>query len=91
MLRVLQRPTPSAFFDSWTETMGCKPPTLRLGDATWRPSFIVSKLSMNSMAAWSALHLLKCHLSTHKLAVIYMVTARAIDPFPRTRYGCLRL
>ena len=63
--------------------------------SSWRcdvaPSFIVSKLSMNSMAAWSALHLMKCHLSTHKLAVIYMATARAIDPFLRTRYGCLRL
>ena len=62
--------------------------------SSWRcdvvPSFIVSKHSMNCMAAWSALHLMKCHLSTHKLAVIYMATARAIDLFPRTRYGCLR-
>lgn len=39
----------------------------------------MSKLSMNSMVAWSALHLTKCHLSTHKLAVICMATARTLS------------
>lgn len=46
------------------------------------PSFIMSKLSMNSMVAWSALHLTKCHLSTHKLAVICMATARTLSQEP---------